>query len=160
MEHKMLNISYVVLREEELSEPDRRLVEQAKAATQTAYAPYSHFHVGAAVELENGEVVCGSNQENAAYPSGTCAERCAMFYANAAHPDTPVLSMAIAASPREGVFTDMPITPCGACRQVLLEVENRFSRPIRVVLYGAKVCYIIESVAHFLPFQFDGSALE
>ena len=93
MEHKMLNISYVVLQEEELSEPNRRLVEQAKAATQTAYAPYSHFHVGAAVELENGEVVCGSNQENAAYPSGTCAERCAMFYANAAHPDTPVLSM-------------------------------------------------------------------
>ncbi len=160
MEHKILSISYTMLCEDELSEADRSLVEQAKAATQTAYAPYSHFHVGAAVALENGEVVCGSNQENAAYPSGTCAERCAMFYANAAHPDIPVLSIAIAASPHEGVFTDMPITPCGACRQVLLEVENRFSRPVRVVLYGAKACYIIESVAQLLPFQFDGSALE
>lgn len=160
MENKTFNISYITLQENELSANDALLVNAAKAATRSAYAPYSHFHVGAAVALKNGEIITGNNQENAAYPSGLCAERCAVFYANAKYPEVPVCTIAIVASPKEGMFTEFPITPCGACRQVLLETENRYGRPIRLVLYGTKVCYVIERVSLLLPFQFDGSSLE
>lgn len=159
MENKTFSIPYTTLQENELSAKDALLVKAAKEVIESAYAPYSHFHVGAAVLLENGEIIRGNNQENAAYPSGMCAERCAVFYANANYPNVPVCTIAIAASPQESIFTEIPITPCGACRQVLLETENRYGRPIRLVLYGTKVCYVIERVSLLLPFQFDGSSL-
>ncbi|MBO5961222.1 MAG: cytidine deaminase, partial [Paludibacteraceae bacterium] len=107
---------------DELSETYQNLVDKAKQQTKTAYAPYSKFHVGAAVLMDNGEILCGSNQENAAYPSGLCAERTTLFYANAHYPDRKVVALAIAAAQNEA-FLEEPISPCGACRQVMLEYE-------------------------------------
>ncbi len=154
-----ISISYLSCQPEELPEAEKRLVEAAKTACDTSYAPYSRFRVGAAVLLENGEIVCGSNQENAAYPSGTCAERCTMFYANARYPEVPPVAIAIAARDTSGKFTASPITPCGACRQVLLETQNRYARPLRLLLYGTRETYVIPSISQMLPFQFDASAL-
>lgn len=159
MESKQISIAYTVCHLTELPAADRHLVEQARAACQTSYAPYSKFRVGAAVSLANGETVCGSNQENAAYPSGTCAERCTMFYANARYPHTAPVAIAIAACNDEGRFTPTPITPCGACRQVLLETETRFNHPLRILLCGEHEVYILNSVRQLLPFSFDASAL-
>lgn len=150
---------YNALRYDELAEPDRRLVELARQATQRSYAPYSHFHVGAAAALENGETVCGSNQENAAFPSGTCAERTAIFYANAQYPNSAVLTLAIAARDRNGRFADAPISPCGACRQVLIETEFRQKRPLRMLLCGETEIYEIESARQLLPFAFDDTCM-
>ncbi len=159
MKEQILNIAYTMCSEEELTAEDHALVQAAKAACNTSYAPYSHFHVGAAVLLENGETISGSNQENAAYPSGTCAERCTLFYANARHPDVAPTTLAIAACNAEGVFTPSPIPPCGSCRQVLIETENRYGRPLRLLLYGKNHIYIIASASLLLPIQFDASAL-
>lgn len=145
---------------EGLSSEDFDLIEQAKAATQTSYAPYSNFCVGAALRLENGVVVCGSNQENAASPAGCCAERTAMFYANAQYPNIAPVTIAIAARrASEEVFLTAPISPCGICRQALIESEIRYRQPIRVLLYGEDVIYELEKVSSLLPFQFDASAL-
>lgn len=140
----------------ELSEADRRLAEAAMSATSGSYSPYSHFRVGAALLLTDGTVVCGSNQENAAYPSGLCAERTALFAAGALHPHTPVQALAIAARQEEGTFTPLPCPPCGACRQVLLETETRHGgTPIRIILYGSRECHIIEGgAASLLPLHF------
>ncbi len=160
MIHKNIHIPYTVFEENELSADDRQLLDLAKEATRTSYAPYSHFCVGAAVRLKNGETVSGSNQENAAYPSGTCAERCVMFYANAHYSDTPPTTIAIAARGENGTFTPFPITPCGACRQVLLESEMRYATPIRVLLYGSREVWVIDSVSQLLPFRFDADALK
>ena len=160
MENKTFSIPYITLQENELSAKDALLVKAAKEATESAYAPYSHFHVGAAVLLENGEIIRGNNQENAAYPSGMCAERCAVFYANANYPNVPVCTIAIAASPQEGIFTEIPITPCGACRQVLLESEMRYGEDIDVLLYGRKYIYKISNVKSLLPLAFDEKALK
>ena len=124
---------------DELSEADRQLIDAAKEATSQSYAPYSHFAVGAAALLEDGTVVTGSNQENAAYPSGTCAERTTLFYANSHYPDQGVKALAIAARNTQG-FLDSPIPPCGACRQVLLETERRYSLPIRILQIGRASC--------------------
>lgn len=159
MKSLSLNITYKALALDELSAADRDLVMQAKQACRTSYAPYSRFCVGSAVRLEGGEVVCGSNQENAAFPSGTCAERCAMFYANAHRPELAPEAIAIAACNQQGQFTPMPITPCGACRQVLIETQKRYGRNLRIVLYGESVIYELGSVSDLLPFQFDADAL-
>lgn len=159
MTTKTFTMQYACAAFEELSLEDSALVEAAKKACATAYAPYSNFHVGAAVALENGVVVCGSNQENAAYPSGTCAERCALFYANATYPTVAVRALAIAATDAEGAFTIAPIAPCGACRQVLLEAEQRFGKPIRILLCGAQQVVIVESALSLLPLQFDAQVL-
>lgn len=159
MEKTTLHIEYLRCRAEELDDDDRKLVELAKAACDTSYTPYSHFNVGAAVRLTNGEIVSGSNQENAAYPSGTCAERCTIFYANARFPEEAVATLAIAARNAEGTFTKQPITPCGACRQVLIEAQYRHDHPMRVILYGADETFVFESAADLLPFRFDGDAL-
>lgn len=137
----------------ELSEGERALVESAKEATSGSYSPYSKFAVGAALRLSNGEVVKGSNQENVSYPCGLCAERTALFYANAAFPNNPVEMLAIAAKNESG-FLPSPITPCGACRQALLETENRFGKPITILLYGTERVYRVASVASLLPLQF------
>lgn len=142
----------------ELSEEEKKLIDSACEATQRSYAPYSRFYVGAAIELANGIIITGTNQENAAYPSGMCAERTALFYANSQFPDQPVKAIAIAARSDEG-FTEKPITPCGACRQVLLETENRYGSHIRIYLYGTREIQVIECAGSLLPLSFDGGCL-
>ena len=155
MENRTLQITYQSVTLDELNEVDRHLVEQARQATYTSYAPYSHFSVGAAVLLDNGEVVAGSNQENAALGAGTCAERSALFYAQSHYPDQPVRAIAIAARGVDGQFTAVPISPCGICRQVLVEVQTRAQYPVRVILYGENEIWSIASVSDLMPFQFD-----
>lgn len=145
---------------EELPPIDLELVNEAREASKRSYAPYSKFNVGAAVRLTDGTVVTGNNQENAAYPSGTCAERTVLFWANAQYPEQAVESLAIAAN-NEGGELEKPITPCGACRQVILEVEKRYGKSIRIILFGTKECYIIEDgVKTLLPLSFDSDFLE
>lgn len=155
MEKLSIHIQYERLSESELTEADRRLVEAAKKATETSYAPYSHFRVGAAALLDNGEIISGSNQENAATPNGICAERCTVFYANAHYPEAAVTALAIAARDTSGAFTERPVPPCGMCRQVLAETESRHSTPMRILLYGTTGTYLIEGVSSLLPFTFD-----
>ena len=130
---------------DELNEGDRSLIKTAMEATARSYSPYSHFSVGAAALLGNGTVVTGTNQENAAYPSGLCAERTTLFYANSQYPDQPVVTLAIAAR-TEKDFIDHPIPPCGACRQVILETEKRYKHPIRILLYGKESIYEVKSI--------------
>jgi len=129
------------------------LVELAMEAAGKAYAPYSNYKVGAAVLLENGEIFTGNNQENAAYPSGLCAERVAIFYAGAQHPGVPVVSIAIAAF-TEGEFQAEPVPPCGACRQVLYEKEAEGALPMEVILYGRNRIQVLRSAADLLPIPF------
>ena len=150
---KILVYSY-----DEASVSTKKLVDEAKKAIQTSYSPYSGFKVGAAVLLSNGEIVKGSNQENAAYPSGLCAERVTLFAANSGYPDMSVDAIAIAAF-HDGGFTNAPCTPCGGCRQVMLEVENRYKNPIRVIMYGNDKIYEVESVKDLLPLSFGQEAL-
>ena len=144
---------------EEMEPSMRELVEKAKAMTQNAYCPYSHFHVGAAARLADGQIVAGSNQENAAYPSGLCAERTTLFAANANNPDTPVEALAIACY-TQGHFTKDAASPCGACRQVMLETEHRFGKPMQVILYGEDMCYVFDSAADLLPMNFVAENLK
>ena len=145
---------------DELCECDRQLVDAAKHATQSSYAPYSQFQVGAAALLADDTIVSGSNQENAAYPSGLCAERTTLFYANATHPGKSVKALAIAAY-TNGKFTNIPVPPCGACRQVMLEVEQRYDTPIRILLYGTEGTYVVEGgIRELLPLTFDASFLK
>ncbi|MCG8581543.1 MAG: cytidine deaminase [Bacteroidales bacterium] len=143
---------------EELNKEEQELIKLAKEACSKAYAPYSEFNVGAAVLLENGKIITGSNQENAAYPSGLCAERTAIFYANAQHPDTPVVSMAIIAMNKNGVLEN-PVAPCGACRQVLLETELRFKKAYDILLVGQSSIQKIKSSKDLLPLSFIGEGL-
>ena len=143
---------------DELAEEDQILVQAAKDATNGSYAPYSSFYVGAAVRLGNGTIVMGSNQENVAFPSGLCAERTALFAANAQYPDQPVLALAVAARNKDG-FLSQPITPCGACRQVISGVEQRYEHPIRILLYGTEGIHVVDSIEALLPLQFADSYL-
>lgn len=143
----------------ELSEADRHLIDAACEATQRSYAPYSHFSVGAAALLANGIIVTGTNQENAAYPSGLCAERTTLFYANSQYPDQVVETLAIAARTEQD-FLETPIPPCGACRQVLLETEKRFGQSMRILLYSKNDIYILKGVGGLLPLSFDGKYLK
>jgi cytidine deaminase len=139
---------------EELNHSDRVLLEQATLASQTSYSPYSTFQVGSAVRLSNGEVLQGSNQENAAYPSGLCAERVVLFYAQAKFPDVPVEAIAIYA--RSGEFKlDKPVTPCGSCRQVMAEYENRHGRKMRVIMGGDDgSVQVVDGIESLLPLMF------
>jgi cytidine deaminase len=137
----------------ELQENDSKLLKQATEAIHSAYAPYSHFNVGAAVLLENGEIILGSNQENVAYPSGLCAERVALFYANSRFPNVAVKAIAIS-SAVDGKENDDPVFPCGDCRQVLLECENRFGKPITVIMGGTKNIKMVKSIKDLLPLSF------
>lgn len=143
----------------ECSNEKKDLIEKAKNSTNSAYAPYSGFHVGAAVLLEDGTIVTGNNQENAAYPSGLCAERTALFYANAHYPNLSVKAIAIAAQTK-GNFTKDICAPCGSCRQVLVEVENRYDTPIQIIMYGENHIYEVDSIRDLLPFCFEKSSLE
>ena len=139
---------------DELTEEQRAVVAIAKEQTERSYCPYSGFHVGAAVLLANGEVIRGCNQENAAYPSGLCAERVALFAAGAQYPEQSVLKLAIACY-TGGHFTAEPGAPCGACRQVMLETEHRYpGTKMEVLLYGENGTYVFESAADLLPLIF------
>lgn len=138
---------------DELSEAERELVGLSLDATRNAYAKYSRFYVGAAVRLNDGTVFIGANQENAAFPSGLCAERTAIFSAQANRPDQPIRMLAITARNNAGLLKD-PVTPCGACRQVILEIEDRYQQPIEILLYGQSGVYRIKSVKDLLPLSF------
>ncbi len=144
-----------VMSYDELVDADRKLVDAARDATLNAYAPYSHFSVRAAVGLDDGAVVCGSNQENAAFPSGMCAERVAAFYAGANNPGAKFAAIAIAARDAEGKEVEAPVSPCGACRQVLLEYEKLAGRNVRVLLVGSDEIYVLPSVKSLLPLAFN-----
>lgn len=144
-----------VVKYDELSAEDCRLVDFAREACQRTYAPYSKFAVGAAISLSNGEIVSGSNQENVAYPSGMCAERVACFYAHSQHPEAQFKTIAIAACDADGKGTQLPISPCGNCRQALLEYETLADSDIKIILVGEKEIYILPSVKSLLPLAFS-----
>lgn len=148
-----INISIESYQLDELSPQDQELIRAAIEATKNAYANYSRFYVGAALRLENGQMVIGANQENAAFPSGLCAERTAVFAAQANYPDSPIDTLAIVARNEKGVLPN-PITPCGACRQVILEIEDRYKKPIKILLYGTQKIYCVRSVKDLLPLSF------
>ena len=139
---------------DELSAQDRLVAEAAINATASSYAPYSGFNVGAAVMLEDGEIITGSNQENAAYPSGLCAERTAMFYAGAHRPDKAMVKIAIAGG-QNGVLCSNPATPCGACRQVMAQYQTKGGRPMEVILVGGERIWKFSKVDDILPLIFD-----
>jgi len=143
---------------EECSDKDKELILSAKEAAMSAYAPYSGFKVGAAVLLDNGVITTGNNQENAAYPSGLCAERVALFHTNAKYPDSPVIAVAVAAFHNRD-FTDDVCTPCGACRQVFAEIESRFGNNIRILMCGKTKIYEVDSIKRLLPLQFGKDML-
>ncbi len=159
MDLRKIEVEFTECTFDELDEATQRLIETAKASTRNSYVPYSHYSVGAAVLLADGQIVAGNNQENIAYPSGLCAERTAMFYANATYPDVAPVALAIAAS-FEGDFVDEPITPCGSCRQVLLETEMRFQQDIRILLYGKNRIYSVPSIRMLLPLAFNDKRLK
>ncbi len=144
---------------DELSKNEQILIQKSKDAVKNAYAPYSKFQVGAAVLLENGEIITGTNQENAAYPSGLCAERVAVFYANSKYPDVPVKAIAVTAFTNNN-FVKTPIPPCGSCRQVLVETETRFQKPIKIYLVSESKITVINDAKDLLPLNFDESSLE
>ncbi len=143
-----------VLAYDELTPQESQLVAEAREATFRSYAPYSKFKVGAAIQLSNGEIVSGSNQENAAYPSGTCAERTTCYYAHSRYPQARFEAIAIAARTENDEFQATPISPCGACRQALLEYEVIGGAPIKVLLVGAEQVYRLPSVVNLLPLAF------
>jgi cytidine deaminase len=141
----------------ELPSGDKSLLERARDATKTAYAPYSCFKVGAALRLSGGIVICGSNQENASFPAGLCAERVALATAASQHPNSAVEALAISYDHPKNKSTH-PISPCGICRQSLTEYEQRFGRPIRLILSGLEgKVYVIASAAALLPLSFSAS---
>ncbi len=159
MKEKKITLRIREYQLEELDETSQELVKKARQATEDAYAPYSSFRVGAALLLENGEIITGNNQENAAYPSGLCAERVAVFYAGARYPDVAIVALALTARKKE-TFTEEPAYPCGACRQVLMEAENRSGKPIRIIMAGKNKIDVVDSVKELLPKNFDKRLLE
>jgi len=155
MEELELKSVIQVCQPEELTDEERHLLELAIEATQRSYAPYSRFHVGAAVRLDNGVEIIGCNQENAAYPSGLCAERTALFSAGAQYPDVGVNVLAIASRGTDGELLEEPVGPCGSCRQVIIESETRAGHPIRILLYGRKHVYVMDGVRQLMPLSFS-----
>lgn len=155
MTEKNIIIPIRVHKYEELTDADRRLVDMARQATERSYAPYSRFCVGAALLLDNGEIVTGSNQENAAFPSGTCAERTAAYYAHSTYPDARFDTLCVAARGTDGAELPQPISPCGACRQALVEYEKLSRRAVRLLLVGRSEIYELPSISSTLPLTFD-----
>lgn len=159
--YKQVSIKYQVLEDPSaLPDSEQTLLEKAKEAASKAYAPYSGFHVGAALELASGEVVLGNNQENASFPAGICAERNAIFHAAAQDPNMVVKAMAIIAFSEAGT-ADEPVPPCGICRQVVAEYEAEQGAPIRVILAAASGrIHIFDSMRDLLPFHFHEKGLK
>ena len=159
MKTSELKICYKVRSHSELSSDEQVWLKSASEAAIKAYAPYSHFRVGAAVKLANGEILSGCNQENAAYPSGLCAERVTVFYANAIYPDIAVETLLITVLDENGDYRSRAIPPCGACRQVLTETESRQKSPMRVLLVGKDEVLEFDSASDLLPFIFTSNEL-
>ncbi|PWD99082.1 cytidine deaminase [Marinilabilia rubra] len=141
-----------------LSEQEQELIKKAREAAQDAYSQYSKFSVGAAVLLKNGEIITGSNQENAAYPSGLCAERVALFYAASQYPDVPVKKLVVTALRKQKPIKE-PVPPCGSCRQVFIEWEKRFGQPFEVIMAGTRKIIKIKQAGWLLPFNFQADFL-
>ncbi len=140
--------------DQELLQEEQNLLDDAFKSVEKSYAPYSEFHVGAAVLLENGVVITGSNQENAAYPSGLCAERVALFYANSQYPEIKIKALAIRAK-ADHFHVDNPITPCGSCRQVIVETEHRQQQKIKIIMKGETgPIHVVSGIEALLPFTF------
>lgn len=155
--NKSIKIEYTESRRSELSDEATKLINASEIALTSSHAPYSHFHVGAALLLDNGEVIRGSNQENASFPIGYCAERTALSARISRYPGSVIKAIAISVLSSEGNVLP-PVAPCGMCRQALLEEEHRQKDPIRVYLAGNNdIIWIIESIEALLPFQFDNS---
>jgi cytidine deaminase len=145
--------------EDQLPAESRELLQKAIDSLKQAYAPYSHFQVSAAIRLANGQILCGTNQENAAYPSGLCAERTVLFYAGSAYPGIAIEEILVLAR-KEGGDELLPACPCGACRQVMQENESRQQHPIRLIFRQEKTGFIrLDSVSMALPFRFDPASL-
>jgi len=152
---KEINIRYREFSSiDELNTEDRELASEAVAAMSNAYAPYSHFHVGAAVRMSDGQIVRGSNQENAAYPSGLCAERTAMFSASASYPDKDIVSIAVAGG-LHGCLSKTPATPCGACRQVMAQYQTKAGKPVSILMIGTDSILKFDKVDDIMPLIFD-----
>ena len=149
-----LNIDIQLAQIDELPEEDQQLVKMAIEQTEHSYSPYSHFSVGAALRLENGMTVRGCNQENAAFSVTICAERSALFAAGAAFPDQAVTTLAIAARKENHELLEEPISPCGTCRQAIIETETRFKHPVRILLYVKKHIYVFDSIKALMPLSF------
>ena len=159
--HQKFEFEYEILEDYGgLSNDDQELLEAAKKATKTAYAPYSNFHVGAAARLSNGQIVIGSNQESTSFPVGICAERTLLNSVGSQFPELSITAMAISYQPLNKGSIE-PISPCGMCRQSLLDYENRYGAHIKIILSGmsGKVM-VIPTAANLLPFGFDGSILK
>lgn len=155
MTNKEIKIAYQEFEAlDELDPKDRELAQAAIDATALSYAPYSNFNVGAAVLFEDGVIVKGSNQENAAYPSGLCAERTALFYASSSRPDKAMTAIAVAAG-QNGRLCSSPATPCGSCRQVMAQYQEKSGRPMSVILIGARKIWKFEKIDDLLPLIFD-----
>lgn len=155
MTSKEIKIAYLEYESiDQLDPADKELAEAAIKATEGSYAPYSKFNVGAAVRLDNGLIIKGSNQENAAYPSGTCAERTAMFYAASTYPDNAITDIAVVAS-QNGQICENPATPCGACRQVMAQYQTKGGRPMSILLVGSGRIWKFSKVDDILPLIFD-----
>ncbi len=160
MEEKIINISFLEYNSiDELPESEKDLLKKATEAISSSYAPYSNFNVGAAVRMGNGEIVTGSNQENAASPSGLCAERVALFAAHHLYPSEPVKAIAIAGS-QNGRLTDEFTYPCAACIQVMVESQKRGGTPIKIIVGSASKVQVIGSVDGLLPFSFSNIPAE
>ena len=160
MTKKSITIDYTEYTSAAEMEPqDRALVEAALEARSGSYAPYSKFHVGAALRLVDGTIVKGANQENVAYPSGLCAERTAMFAAGANHPGVAFDTLAIVGANGDDVC-EMPAAPCGACRQVMAEYQRLYGQPIKIILIGTHVIYKFQKVEDLLPLIFDSLKVE
>jgi cytidine deaminase len=160
MQEKKIQLSFITAHLSELSEQEQQLVANAKSALKTAYAPYSGFLVGASVLLENGEIINGSNQENVAYPSGLCAERVALFYAGAKYPDVRVKTIAVSVLSKNFEVKDV-VSPCGACRQVMAEYEDKQEQAIKVILHSpTDEVLIANTVEDLLPFMFKSPLLK
>ena len=155
MTNKEIKIAYQEYEHiEQLDTQDRQLAQAAIEAIAGSYAPYSNFNVGAAVLLDDGQVVKGANQENAAYPSGLCAERTALFFAGANMPDKAVVAIAVAAG-QNGELCSRPVTPCGACRQVMAQYQLKGGKPMTIILVGKDRIWRFGKVEDILPFIFD-----
>ncbi len=159
MEERIITSTIEVCQPSELDANDQKLIELAKEATKRSYSRYSNFAVGAAIMLENGETIVGCNQENAAFSVTICAERTALFSAGAQYPDTAVTAIAIAARSCDGHFTLEPVTPCGSCRQALVETEQRFGRNIHIIMYGANRTFVVDGIKSLMPLSFSDSLL-
>lgn len=159
METKQFTLEYQYFAHwEDLSPENQALLAKAEEASSRAYSPYSHFQVGACVLLSDGQMITGNNQENAAYPSGLCAERVAFFYASSQYPELTITKVAIAAKPEQHTGF-IPVNPCGGCRQVMLEYETKFQQPIQLITRLGDGFAIFPNIESLMPFSFTKTSL-